>query len=107
MSAIKGKTYPELRIGSEGDLVTMMQDLLSKFGSSLKVDGKFTNGTKSALKAFQKKNGIEATGICGSKTWAALFKTIDSKAEKPKVENQLTDKEKLDILWEAFCKNAK
>ena len=66
-------TYPTLRQGSKGDVVKKMQQLLKDAGSGLVVDGIFGSGTRSALVAFQKKNGLEADGVCGPKTWAALL----------------------------------
>lgn len=67
-------SYPTLRQGSKGDIVKEMQQLLANAGSSLVVDGIFGSGTRSAVVAFQKKNGLEADGIVGPKTWAALTK---------------------------------
>ena len=67
-------TYPTLRRGSKGDLVMQLQDLLSKDGSSLAVDGIFGPGTQSAVRAFQKKHCLVVDGIVGPKTWAELLK---------------------------------
>lgn len=66
--------YPTLRRGAKGDLVTQLQDLLSKDGSSLEVDGIFGPGTQSAVRGFQKRHGLEVDGIVGPKTWAELLK---------------------------------
>lgn len=66
---------PTLRKGSKGEPVTAMQQALLRAGFPLPkygADGKFGNETRSALKAFQKANGLQADGICGPKTWAAL-----------------------------------
>lgn len=67
-------TYPTLRRGSEGDLVVQAQDLMSKAGSSVQVDGKFGAGTQSAVRAFQRKHKLEVTGVIGPETWAELLK---------------------------------
>ena len=40
--------------------------------AGLDVDGIFGSGTQTAVKKFQKTNGIEADGIVGPITWAAL-----------------------------------
>lgn len=93
--------YPTLRKGDKGDLVTMMQDLLSKNGSSLTVDGIFGSGTATAVRAFQKANGLEVDGICGPKTWAALLATTTDK-DVVTPEIQYTDAEKLAILWDWY-----
>ena len=66
--------YPTLRRGAKGELVMQLQDLLSKDGSSLVIDGIFGPGTQSAVRAFQKKHGLEVDGIVGPKTWAELLK---------------------------------
>lgn len=36
------------------------------------VDGKIGSGTKDAIKAFQRDNGLEADGVCGRTTWNKL-----------------------------------
>ena len=67
--------YPTLRKGAKGESVAAMQQALIRAGFSLPkygADGKFGKETLSAVKAFQKANGLQADGICGPKTWAAL-----------------------------------
>lgn len=66
--------YPTLRRGSKGELVTQLQDLLSKDGYNLAIDGIFGPGTQSCVRAFQKKHGLVVDGIVGPKTWAELLK---------------------------------
>jgi hypothetical protein len=70
----KKVTYPTQKYGSKGELVTQLQDLLSKDGYNLKVDGIFGPGTRSCVRAFQQKHGLEVDGIVGPKTWAELLK---------------------------------
>lgn len=78
-------SYPTIRQGSKGDLVTQLQDMLSKAGSTLQIDGIFGNGTRSAVQAFQRKYGLEADGIVGPKTWAKLLEvTANIKEETAK-----------------------
>lgn len=72
--ATKKVTYPELKMGSKGELVTQLQDLLSKAGSKIKVKGVFNIGTQSAVRSFQKKNDLPVTGVVDKKTWAKLLK---------------------------------
>ena len=74
MATKKKVTYPELKRGAEGELVIQLQDLLSKAGSKIKVSGVFGIGTYSAVKAFQKKNNLEVTGVVNKKTWDKLLK---------------------------------
>ena len=66
--------YPTLKRGAKGELVTQLQDLLSKDGSNLVIDGIFGSGTQSAVRAFQKRHGLVVDGIVGPKTWAELLK---------------------------------
>ena len=76
---------PTLRQGSKGDIVKTMQQLLKNTGSNLAVDGIFGNGTRSALAAFQKKNGLEADGVCGPLTWSALIGASVAKTDGRKL----------------------
>lgn len=70
----KQPVYPTVRRGDKGELVTQLQDLLSRDGSSLAVDGIFGPGTQSAVRAFQKKHDLVVDGIVGPKTWGELLK---------------------------------
>lgn len=58
---------PELRIGSTGGAVKKLQTLLH-----VTVDGDFGPKTQEAVEQFQKTHGLEADGIVGPQTWAAL-----------------------------------
>ena len=42
------------------------------------IDGKKGPMTKKAIEEFQKANGLEADGVVGPKTWAALSKYLSS-----------------------------
>ena len=68
--------YPTLRRGARGDLVSQLQTLLSKDGSSLAIDGIFGPGTQSAVRSFQKRHNLVVDGIVGPKTWAELLKLV-------------------------------
>ena len=70
-----------LRIGSRGDDVTKLQNALQKLGLySLKVDGVYGQGTFAAVQAFQKKYGLKADGIAGTRTLAKLYGGAESSA---------------------------
>ena len=57
------------KLGSSGDEVKNIQKKLSSLGFyNGTVDGVYGNGTKSAVKSFQKSCGITADGICGKTT---------------------------------------
>ena len=62
-----------LRQGSQGSEVKEVQRRLKKWGYyNGSVDGVFGAGTRSAVIAFQKKNGLTADGIVGKATYEAL-----------------------------------
>ena len=68
-----------LKQGSRGDLVKTVQQKLIKWGY-LKgsADGIFGAKTKTAVIAFQKKNGLTADGIVGTRTAQALGISLSS-----------------------------
>ncbi len=61
-----------LRRGDEGEEVRVLQNLLADQGYDVDIDGNFGRGTRSAVKKFQKKNGLTADGVVGPTTLAAL-----------------------------------
>lgn len=69
-------TYPTIRRGERGELVTQLQRLLAKDGSNLVVDGIFGPGTQSAVRAFQTRHNLTVDGIVGPQTWGALLALI-------------------------------
>jgi hypothetical protein len=65
-----------LKEGSSGPIVKQLQQRLKDKGFNPgTLDGVFGLGTKSAVRAFQKVNGLEADGIVGQQTWKALGMT--------------------------------
>ena len=66
-----------IRKGSRGDEVKTLQELLG-----VTADGIFGAKTRAALIQWQTAHGLEADGICGPITWAAL--TGEELPEKPK-----------------------
>ena len=64
------------RGGSGADVKTMQQKLKNWGYYSGSVDGIFGSGTESAVKLFQRTNGLTADGIVGSATAAALGMTL-------------------------------
>ena len=68
-----------LQRGSKGDEVITLQRALK-----ITADGDFGPMTEKAVKDFQKSKGLDADGIVGAKTWAALGIT-NSKCVDPSV----------------------
>ena len=67
-------TLSTLKMGDKGDSVKALQILLNGYGCSCgTADGDFGNKTASAVKLFQRKNGLTQDGIVGANTWKALL----------------------------------
>lgn len=61
------------KMGSSGDEVSKIQTNLKRWGYySGAVDGTFGTGTKNAVIAFQKANGLTADGVAGPSTLRAM-----------------------------------
>ena len=66
----------ELKKGCAGKQVKTLQALLIGYGYSCGksgADGEFGSGTDSALRKYQKANGLTVDGVAGPKTWAKLL----------------------------------
>ena len=75
-----------MRIGATGDLVESLQRTLKAKLSppgSISVDGDFGPATEAAVKAFQKQEKIEATGVVDVATWKALGALIEQDQPLP------------------------
>lgn len=81
--ALGGKIHPEIKFGSSGNAVKEMQQRLNNWRAGqpqvpkppfkpLKTDGKFGFADKSALKVFQRANGVTDSGIADQETWKKL-----------------------------------
>ena len=66
-------TIKVMKYGMEGKEVAEAQKALQKAGSTIKVNGKYTIGMTTAVKAFQKKNKLAVTGVIDAKTMAKLM----------------------------------
>ncbi len=65
---------PALHNGSQGEKVWKLQERLQVLGYYTDaVHGQFGQGTRDAVIAFQKKNGLEADGYAGEKTQKVLY----------------------------------
>ena len=64
---------PVLRKGDRGDEVMELQEQLNRLGYDCgEADGVFGTRTKTAVTRFQADHGLEADGVVGRNTWAAL-----------------------------------
>ena len=73
---------PPLSNGSRGDRVTQLQQRLQELGYYQgEVDGQFGPGTREAVIAFQKNNGLDPDGLAGSETLNRLNDRDAKKAE--------------------------
>ena len=63
-------SLPVLRKGDSGEAVKVLQKLLG-----VEADGLFGGKTHAALMAFQDANALEADGVCGEMTWSKLLGT--------------------------------
>ena len=66
--------YKRLKLGASGEEVKQLQTALKELGFyNGSIDGDFGAGTEEAVKAFQKKNGLEPDGIAGPLTQKKLY----------------------------------
>lgn len=65
--------YPTLRQGARGAYTLVLQDALNALGYSTRtLDGIFGANTATALRAFQRRVGLTADGVCGCNSWKKL-----------------------------------
>jgi hypothetical protein len=65
---------PPLGRGARGDLVVWIQQHLRSAGASIPVDGIFGARTAAAVRAFQRTEGLLASGRLDTSTWTALLR---------------------------------
>lgn len=71
---VESSSYETMSEGESGDDVKRLQERLDELGYlETEYDGTFGTYTADALKAFQKKNDLEETGVADSKTQAKLY----------------------------------
>ena len=66
--------FGEYKSGCKGKIVYLIQGCLIVNGQSIDMDGSFGPLTQTAVKAFQKQNGLSVDGIVGRKTMGQLVK---------------------------------
>lgn len=77
-AALFAAQYRPLKYGATGEDVKRLQTRLMELGYYKgKISGNFLEGTQSAIKAFQEKNGEDATGVADVDTQTILFQGED------------------------------
>lgn len=77
-----------LKKGSKGESVKTLQEFLK-----ITVDGDFGSKTESAVKSYQKKNGLVVDGVVGPKTWAHMGILNTDNAENSEIQSSLDIKQ--------------
>jgi peptidoglycan hydrolase-like protein with peptidoglycan-binding domain len=83
-----------LKLGSSGTRVTALKTLLGLAGYTTESGSSLGATTVTALKAFQTKNSLTASGVANAKTWSKLFMLLDT-APTPTVSGTTTVGKKL------------
>ncbi|WP_344492289.1 clostripain-related cysteine peptidase [Nonomuraea monospora] len=78
---------PTLRLGSRGEEVRRLQELLRARGYRVQADGYFGGSTYGAVLSIQQREGLPADGVAGPGTWRVLGQT-QSMADEPRSEEQ-------------------
>ena len=74
MTAAQLQAQGILSVGAKGEEVKKLQQRLKDLGYlSGKVDGQYGGGTKRAVIAFQRRNGLDTDGVAGQETQAKLY----------------------------------
>jgi peptidoglycan hydrolase-like protein with peptidoglycan-binding domain len=68
--------WPRVAIGQEGERVRTVQYLLRHHGFTVAVDGEFGEGTRAAVKEFQRKHRLSVTGYVDDPDWAAIASSV-------------------------------
>ena len=66
------RPWPTLRRGDKAHPVPTLQYLLRELGEDVPVDGEFGPRTEAAVRAVQGRRKLDADGVAGPLTWAAL-----------------------------------
>ena len=96
--------YTQISLGSQDEDVKTAQELLNSTGRyNLVVDGIFGEQTNTAVKDYQRQNGLTVDGVIGPQTWASL---TGGNQQSPEQETPKTDYEtytqKLEELYDAW-----
>ena len=91
--------YTNLKVGSRGEQVSLLQKTLNSKGFSAgKVDGIFGKNTRKAVIAFQKASKIAIDGIAGKQTQSKLYaKSTDTTSSRGTSVSRNTSS--TDLYW--------
>jgi peptidoglycan hydrolase-like protein with peptidoglycan-binding domain len=82
---VPGAVSDGLGRGDHGNEVRDLQKQLVDLGNKkLEVDGEFGEKTERVVEGFQKKNGLEETGVANFKTMTAIAKKLEPPKPDPK-----------------------
>lgn len=85
---------PEIRLGNQGEQVTMLQRTLLTLGFYQgTVDGVYGASTQKAVRAYQKAHSIRETGKMDSFTWMSIRAAVSTPApyQTPSPENEINE----------------
>ncbi len=76
---------PELLVGSQGDAIAELQQILADFGylTQLPADPRYNEATRKAVVAYQQAEGLTQDGIVGAETWAHLLQDQTAQSAPP------------------------
>ncbi|KWW98721.1 Peptidoglycan-binding domain 1 protein [Carbonactinospora thermoautotrophica] len=78
--------FPTQNLHNRGTDVAAIQYLLKARGQQVTVNEHFDAGTATAVKAFQRSQGLPADGIVGPQTWGKLVVTVRAGSRGPAVQ---------------------
>lgn len=72
-----------VRKGMSGHDVKVLQDFLRRVGQRVSIDGEFGGGTRTAVKRFEKTNGLDVDGSVDANDIAVLRGQVDAGQDAP------------------------
>ena len=73
---VQPSRWPLLRVADKGVPVQAAQHLLRASGTPAPVHGQFDRDTADAVRSFQRRHGIEVTGMIGGESWPLLARPV-------------------------------
>ncbi|MDO5435821.1 MAG: D-alanyl-D-alanine carboxypeptidase family protein [Clostridia bacterium] len=80
----EAREYVFMKYGAKGDAVRELQTRLAELGYYTgKIDGSFGEGTQTAVRLFQRYNGLDVDGMAGNNTQSVLWSDAAVPAPEP------------------------